>query len=168
MGLPVSVMSDLRCEYSGVPIHVARPQPGRAYFSCTGCAIASRIPVSADGNFPINRTLIGVLALGLVFFNQALFWLLAVLLKGQGKTVVSERFLIGSLAVGGALWLVLAIAQWRATGGGRATDWLVIGVTGALGAAGVVAVSPGCMLAAVTLLAAWGVRGLGKRTGEKK
>jgi len=59
-------MSELSCHYSGVPIHVARPQPGRAYFSCSGCAIASRIPVDAQGNFPINRTLVAVLGFGVV------------------------------------------------------------------------------------------------------
>jgi len=153
-------MSDQRCQYSGAPIHVARPQPGRAYFSCTACAVASRIPVNADGNFTINRMLITVLAFGLAIFNQALFWLLAVLLVGRDKPVVAERFVVGSLALGGVLWLILVIAQWRATGGGRLADWAVVVLTGLVGAAGVVAHSPGCMLAAVGLLTIWGVRGV--------
>ena len=153
-------MSELRCQYSGVPIHVARPQPNRAYFSCTGCAIASRIPVDAQGNFPINRTLIAVLAGALIIFNQGLFWLLAVLLAGQGREVVAGRFLNPSLAVGGAMWLLLVIAQWRSTGGGRWTDWLVVQLTAVLLAFGVVTHSPGCVLASVVVLVAWAARGL--------
>jgi hypothetical protein len=153
-------MSDLRCQYSGVPIHVARPQPGRAYFSCTGCALAHRVPVDAQGNFPINRTLIAVLGVGLVVFNQMLFWLLAVLLAGRNREVPATRFLVASLAVGVAMWLLLVVAQWKATGGGRWTDWLVVVFTGALAGAGVTLASPGCLAASVLLLIAWGLRGL--------
>lgn len=153
-------MSELHCEYSGVPIHVARPQPGRKYFSCIGCALASRVPVDEQGNFPINRTLIAVLLGGLVIFNQGLFWLLAWLLAGQGRQVVSDRFVVASLAVGGAMWFLLVVTQWRATGGGRWTDWLVVQLTAVLLAFGVVMQSPGCVLAAVITVVAWGARGL--------
>lgn len=156
-------MSELRCQYSGVPIQVARPQPGRAYFSCTGCFIRSRIPVDSSGNFPINRTLIALLAGGLAFFNQALFWLLAILLSGQGREAVAGRFVVASLALGCALWQLLAILQWRTTGGGRWTDKLAVMFTGLICAAGVIIASPGCVVGAVFLLAAWGIRGLRKK-----
>lgn len=128
--------------------------------SSIGVAVRSRIPVDAQGNFPINRTLIAVLGFALAFFNQALFWLLAVLLAGQGRDIVAGRFLVASLVLGAALWFVLTVVQWRATGGGRATDWMVVALTGLLGAAGVASESPGCLIASVLLLTAWGSRGL--------
>jgi hypothetical protein len=156
-------MSELRCQYSGVPIHVVRPLPGRDYFSCTGCFLASRIRIDEKGNFPITRTLLAVLAGGLLFFNQALFWLLSVLLAGQGRTIVSKRFLVASLALGVALWLVLAVTQSRATGGGCRMDRLVVALTGGLAALGVWLASPGCVLGAVFLLGAWGSRGVKRR-----
>jgi hypothetical protein len=153
-------MSELRCQYSGVPIQVARPQPGRAYFSCSGCAVASGIPVDAQGNFPINRTLIAVLGFGVVVFNQLLFWLLAVLLAARNREVAAERFVFASLAIGVALWLLLVILQWRVTGGGRRTDRVMVAITGALLATGVAVASPGCVAGAVLGLIAWGGRGL--------
>ncbi|MDF3058332.1 MAG: hypothetical protein K0R17_2547 [Rariglobus sp.] len=137
----------------------------RDQYSCTGSFLASRIPVDENGNFPINRTLIAVLAGGLLFFNQGLFWLLAELLAGQGRDVVANRFLVASLAVGAGLWLVLTLVQAKATGGGRMSDWLVVALTGGLGAAGLLAKSPACLVAAVLLLMVWGLRGL-KRPGN--
>jgi len=139
---------------------------GGVRFVSTGAAIRSRIPVSADGNFPINKTLIGVLALGLAIFNQALFWLLAVLLAGRGNTVTAARFVIASVALGAVLWALLAVLQWRATDGGNAADKGVLVLTAALCAGSVWLVSPVCGLAAVAVLTAWSVRGLfGKPAG---
>ncbi|HEY8932831.1 MAG TPA: hypothetical protein VIM44_05925 [Rariglobus sp.] len=133
--------------------------------SCIGRAIASRIPVDAQGNFPINRTLIAVLAFGLALFNQALFWLLAVLIRGQGRPVPADRFLFASVWLGAALWLILVVLQTRVTGGGRRNDWLVMLLTGGLLGAGVTTISPGCALMAVGLLTAWNLRDLKKQDG---
>lgn len=130
------------------------------YFKSTGAAIRSRIPVDAQGNFPINRTLIAVLAFGLALFNQALFWLLAVLIEGQGRPVPAGRFLLASVILGALLWLILAVAQVRFTGPGKPMDWMVLASTGALLGAGMVMMSPGCALAATGLLTAWSARGL--------
>ncbi len=129
-------------------------------FSSIGAAVRSRIPVDAQGNFPINRTLIAVLAFALALFNQALFWLLAVLIQGQGRPVPAGRFLVASLGVGAALWIILVLLQVRFIGGGRRTDWLVTGLTGGLLAAGIAGTSPGCALAATGLFTAWASRGL--------
>lgn len=153
-------MSDPHSQRSGGAIPVARAQSGRPYFSCTACAIAARIPVDAEGNYPITRTLVAVLVAAVLFFNQVLFWLLTLSLFRQNRMIAAERFVFVSLALGGALWLVLVVAQWRATGGGNWTDRLVIALTGLLGAAGVFIGSPGSMVAAVGLLAVWGLRGL--------
>ncbi len=128
-------------------------------FSSIGAAVRSRIPVDAQGNFPINRTLIAVLAFALALFNQALFWLLAVLIQGQGRPVPAGRFLVASLGVGAALWLILVLLQVRFTDS-RRNDWLVTGLTGGLLAAGIAGTSPGCALAGTGLFTAWAARGL--------
>lgn len=153
-----AVSAGLRCAYSGVPIHVSNPQPGRAYFVTSACAIKSRIPVDAEGNFPINRPLIAVLTVSMLIFNQALFWLLAVLMDGRGKVVGGKRFLVASVALGAALWLLLAVFQWRSTGGGSVADKVVLALTAALVALGVIGTSPACSLGGVALLVAWGLR----------
>ena len=129
-------------------------------FASTGEAIRSRIPVDANGNFPVNRTLTGVLVLGVAFFNQVIFWPLAVQLAGRGNEITSARFVSASVWLGAVLWLVLAVLQWRVTRGGGGMDKAVLVLTGLLCAGGVWAVSPGCGVASVGLLTAWGVRGV--------
>jgi hypothetical protein len=135
--------------------------PGKR-FTGIGSAVASGIPVDAQGNFPVNRVLIAVLVFGFALFNQALCWLLAVLLHGRDQTVVADRFQWASLGLGGALWLLLVVVHVRVTGGGR-KDLPVIMLTGVLTAAGWVAVSPGCVLGAVLMLTAWSARDFKKQ-----
>lgn len=156
-------MSELRCHYSGVPIEVKNPVPGRPYFSCSGCLVAGRLKVDAQGDFPVTPTLLALLAGGLVFFNQGLFWLLSALVRGRGRDATAGYFLTGSLALGVALWVVLVLIQWHATGGGRLADRAVAAFTGLLCLAGAIAGSGACAFAAVMLLAAWGLRGLRHR-----
>lgn len=128
-----------------------------------GEAVARRISVDKQGNFPITGTLIAVLGYGLGVFNQALFWLLALILGGQGRAVPSGRFMQASLALGALLWLVLVVMQVRVTAGGRRVDLLAIMLTGCLVAAGQVTMSPGCVLAGVGLLVIWNLRGLRRK-----
>lgn len=135
-------------------------------FASAGAAIRSRIPVDRDGNFPINRMLIGVLTFGVALFNQGLFWLLAVLLAGRGSELTAARFVIASVALGAVLWVILAVLQWRVTRGGGGADKGVLVLTAALCAGGVWAVSPACGLASTGLLTVWSARGLlGKQAG---
>jgi hypothetical protein len=134
-------------------------------FLSIGQAVRSRIPVDAQGNFPINRTLIAVLAFGVAVFNQGLFWLLAVLMAGRGQTVGAGRFVLASLGLGAVLWLVLVAVQARVTGGGSRRDWLVVCLTAVLLSFGWVATSPGCVVAAVGGLTLWSARGFKKQEG---
>ena len=83
-----------------------------------------------------------VLIFGVALLNQALFWLLAVLLQGQERLVAAGRFWWASLGLGAVLWLILVIAHVRVTGGGSRKDLLVVMLTGVLIAAGLVAGSP--------------------------
>lgn len=133
----------------------------RGQFSSIGAAIASRIPVDAQGNFPVNRTLVAVLAFGLAFFNEALFWLLA----HVGREAVAGRFLLGSIGLGVVLWLTLVVVQVRVTGGANRAGWLVTVLTGGLVVTGVLMTTPACVLAGVGLLTAWSARGIKKGVG---
>ena len=118
----------------------------------------ARIPVDAQGNFPINATLIATLATGVLFFNQLLFWLLAWILAGRGRDVTAHRCLLGSLVIGLVVWLILAWAQKWATGGGRLADWLIIALTGVLVGLGAAMETPACQAAGVALLIGWSAR----------
>ena len=131
----------------------------RPSFASIGSAAASHIRMDAQGNFPITRVLIAVLIFGVALLNQALFWLLAVLLQGQERLVAAGRFWWASLGLGAVLWLILVIAHVRVTGGGSRKDLLVVMLTGVLIAAGLVAGSPGCVLGGAGLLTLWCARG---------
>jgi len=157
-------MSRIACHYCGLPVNVARAQPGREYFCCPGCAIASRVPMDENGRFPANPTLLAALAAGFVFFNQLLFWLLATLLTKEGNLPMSGRFETASLALGAAVWTALVVAQWR-LGARRWTDAVVAALTAASLSLGLAARSPACAAAACAALVAWSARGfLRKKT----
>jgi hypothetical protein len=134
----------------------------RTRFTGIGNAVANRIPVDAQGNFPINRVLIAVLTFGVAFFNQGLFWLLAVLLQSQERLALAGRFLWASLGLGAALWAILLVVHLSVTGGGSRKDLLVVMLTGVVVAAGLVTASPGCVLGGVGLLTVWCARGFKK------
>lgn len=159
------------CEHCGLPFGVARVAPGRAVYCCSGCALAARVTAGADGRGPVNPALVTALGLGFGFFNQVLFWMLAILLARQNEAagaLHAGRFALASLAIGAALWLAMGILQLRA-GARRAVDgcFLVIGCAG-LGWAWASA-RPGLAVAVNLGLAAWSFRGLarGKTSGKK-
>ena len=160
-------MNKVVCHYCGLPFKAVRVQPGREYFCCSGCAIASRVPVAADGRFPTNPTLLTALGVGFVFFNQLMFALLAVLLVREGRLPVAARFETASLAAGALVWLALVAAQWQ-LGARRRVDTLVVLLTSGLLASAFAAGSPACAAAANAALVAWSVRGfLKKKTPAK-
>ena len=160
-------MNKVSCHYCGLPFKVVRVQPGREYFCCSGCAIASRVPVAADGRFPANPTLLTALGVGFVFFNQLMFWLMSVLLVREGRLPVAGRFEAASLAAGALVWLVLVLAQWR-LGARRSVDILVAVLTAGLLASGFATGSLPCAGAANAALVAWSARGfLKKKTPVK-
>ena len=160
-------MTQVSCHYCGLPFKVRRVEPGRSYYCCSGCAIASRVPVDTQGNFPITPALIGALTVGFLFFNQLLFWLLAVLLAGEGRADTAENFALASWLVGAAVWLTLAVAPLRAHGW-RAADAVVAVLALALGGAGAATGSLGCAALANGAILAWSVRGLLKKKTRRK
>jgi len=75
--------------------------------------MASRVPVDDKGQFPVNAHLVSALGVGFLFFNELLFWLVAELLVREGRMALAVRFfwLAGGAAL--AVWLALAVLQWR-------------------------------------------------------
>lgn len=127
--------------------------------------MAARVSVSASGQVPVNPALVSALGLGFVFFNQVLFWLLAILLARQtdvNASLNAGRFLLASLALASAVWLALAIFQRRA-GVRRRVDGVVFAAAffgiGAAWASG----RPEFAVFANGLLAAWALRGLARK-----
>ena len=160
-------MSKVSCHYCVLPFNAVRVQPGREYFCCSGCALASRVPVDEDGKFPVNPPLVAAMAVGFLFFNQLLFWLLETLLVREGRLAVAGRFEAASLALGGIAWLALVVIQWR-LGARRWIDAAVVVLTAGLLANGGVSGSPACAAGAGFGLLAWSARGfLKKKTPDK-
>lgn len=155
-------MTPVACRYCGLPFKVRRVEPGRDYFCCTGCAMLARVPVDAQGQFPVNAQLISALVTGFLYFNQLLFWLLGVLLaRDEAQAALATRFLWLAAAAAFVVWVAVLMVQLREKSA-RAGDFIV--ATLALAAHGVAfrALPPSavCMAVANALLLLWGVRGL--------
>ena len=158
------------CEHCGLPFFVGRVAPGKPVYCCSGCALAARVPVDAQGQFPVNAALVSALGVGFVFFNQALFWMLALLLARQSDEASATnagRLILASLGAGAVVWLALMFFQARA-GALRAVDrvWLAasgvgLGWAAANGRAEIA-------LLCNTLLAAWALRGLARKKVSPK
>ncbi len=155
-------MTSVTCAYCGLPFKVRRAAPGRVVYCSTGCAVASRVPVDAKGDFPVNAALISALAIGFVYFNQLLFWGLATLLAGEGRTDAAATCVLVSWCAGAVMWLVLAVALMRSVPT-RAADLLLLGTSLALVVTGWRVGSLACAAGANGLLLAWSVRGLLKQ-----
>ena len=106
-------MDSVSCRYCGLPFRVRRVAPGRDYFCCTGCAMVSRLPIDEKGQFPVNAHLVSALVAGFLFFNELLFWLVAVLLVREGRMKLAVRFFWLTAGAALAVWLALAILQWK-------------------------------------------------------
>jgi peptidoglycan biosynthesis protein MviN/MurJ (putative lipid II flippase) len=155
-------MISVTCLHCGLPLRVARVTPDKPVYCCSGCALAARVPVDANGQYPVNGTLVTALGVGFVAFNQLLFWLLAVLLAREGQSQTAARLLLGSLAAGGLVWLALAWFQ-VAVGARQIWDIMFLALGACLIALGVIAREPCVALAGNLGLIAWSVRGLRRR-----
>lgn len=151
------------CEHCALPFTVARVAPGRPVYCCSGCALASRLPVGVNGHFPVNAALVVALGVGFVCFNQILFWLLAVLLaRTPAGLVNADSFTWASLGVGIAVWGALGIFQSRA-GARRGLDTVVLLGTALVIACGVLTLSPVIAVAGNAVFAVWALRGLARK-----
>jgi hypothetical protein len=153
------------CVHCRLPFSVGRVTPGRPVYCCSGCALAARVPVDAQGQFPVNGALVAALGVGFVFFNQVLFWLLAVLLaRTEDGAVNAGRFTWASLAVGALVWAALSVSQWRA-GARRVLDLAMPAAAAILFGFAVVSFAPLCAILGNAVLATWALRGLFRKRG---
>ena len=141
-------MHRVTCSFCGLPFSVRRVTPGADYFCCSGCALASRIPLGTSGQFPVSPGLVIALAFAFGLFNQALFGVLGGGVIAEGRIEVGARLQLVSLGIGGLLAcvgavfsvltrsrsagdlllapLVVAIALWFAWVGWRLEPGLVV------------------------------------------
>ena len=111
-----------------------------------------------------------VLGGGFVFFNQALFWMLAVVLERRvdpASVIYGGRLAMASLTLGAAVWLSVMFFQWKA-GVLRASDQAVLGLTGVALGWGFLHGMPGAALLGNLVLAAWALRGLARKKVSEK
>jgi hypothetical protein len=87
--------------------------------------MVSRLPIDDKGQYPINAHLVSALVAGFLFFNELLFWLVAVLLVREGRMALALRFfwLAGGAAL--AVWIALAVLQWREKAA-RTVDFVIM------------------------------------------
>jgi hypothetical protein len=154
-------MTRVSCHYCGLPFNVRRVEAGRDYFCCTGCAMLSRVPVDEKGQFPVNAHLVAVLVTGFLFFNQLLFWLVAVLLVRESKMALAVRVFWLSGGAAAAVWLALAIIQWKERSA-RGVDYVFMALGLVALAVAFRRLPPWPLELAITnaVLIAWSFRGL--------
>lgn len=157
-------MERVSCHYCGLPFNVRRVEPGRENFCCTGCAMLSRVPIDEKGQFPVNAHLLSALATGFLFFNEVLFWLVAVLLVRDGRMALAVRFFWLAASAALAVWGSLAFLLWKEKAA-RAADYVFMAV-------GLVVFAAACrrlppfpveMAVANVALIAWCFRGVFRR-----
>lgn len=157
-------MSQQHCDYCGQPFRVGEVDQDRDYFCSAGCAVRARVPVDAQGNYPVNADLIGTLAVGFLYFNQLLDWVLHALVAAQGKAFLAQRFIFAGVVLAVLVWLGVLLLQRRA-GPLRGKDYVVAAVSLALIAAAVreVPVAENLLAGANALVLIWAFRGVFRR-----
>jgi len=95
-------MPRVTCAFCGLPFSVRHAPEGAQHFCCSGCALASRIPVHGEA-LPVSRGLVIALALGFGLFNQLLFAIAGTAIAAEGRADVGARMLAVSAIVGAAL-----------------------------------------------------------------
>jgi len=99
-------MQKVSCSFCRLPFSVHRAEPGVDYYCCSGCALASRIPLGEAGRFPVSPGLVIALAFAFGLFNQLLFGVLGGAVVDEGRVEVGARLQMVSLLLGGAIVLV--------------------------------------------------------------
>ena len=154
------IMPRIQCSYCGLPFTVRQVEAGRACYCCSGCALASRLPpVGEGGQFPVTPALIAALGVGFAFFNEVLFWTLALLLIRDNRVETAMLFVRVSAGLGVLVWAAAVAGMWRAPVR-RWTDAVVaLATLGIIAAAVQPPLSAGCVAAANAALGLWLGRG---------
>lgn len=154
-------MAGINCRRCGQGFATPSITEGADYFCCAGCAIKHRVPVDAQGQFPVNAPLVSVLVLGFLFFNQLLFWMLSALVVHNGKPELAMRMQWVSAGLALLVWLGFVMISLRERVMRRADYGVALGLLG-LHALALCAVPPYvvCMAGANLLFILWCARGL--------
>lgn len=145
-------MEKVPCTFCGLPVRVSSKVPDQPVYCCSGCALAAQIPMGENG-LPISGQLIAALAIGFGYFNQFLFWSLALALRGEGRDVLAGRFDLVTLVVG-IVVLIGTAAVFLAAKVHRWTDWALFAIVAILTlATGWVGLQQGLTSAVVGILA---------------
>jgi len=126
-------MQKVACSFCGLPFSVYRAEPGVDYFCCSGCALASRIPLGTRGQFPVSAGLIVALAFAFGLFNQFLFGVLGSAVIDEGRVEVGARLQLVAIILGGAIVLVgtaFALVSRGRSGGDAIIAPLVLVICG--------------------------------------
>src|SRR5512142_1967604 len=98
-------MPQVQCQYCGLPFNVRRIEPGRRYFCCSGCALVSRLPPGGvEGRYPVIPALVEGLAVGVLFFNELLFWSLGLEVAREGRLETAQSLSYVSTGLGLVVW----------------------------------------------------------------
>jgi hypothetical protein len=115
--------------------------------------------VDQSGQFPVTPALIAALGVGFAFFNEVLFWTLALLLIRDNRAETALLFVRVSAGLGVLVWAAAVAGMWRAPVR-RWTDAVVaLATLGAIAAAVQPKLSAGCVVAADAALGLWLARG---------
>ncbi|MGA2444765.1 MAG: hypothetical protein ABSG50_04950 [Opitutaceae bacterium] len=162
-------MPRIQCSYCGLPFKVRQVEAGRAYYCCSGCALASRLPPAGEGGqFPVTPALVAALGVGFGFFNEVLFWTLALELAREDRADIALLFARVSAGLGVLVWVAAAVGMWRAPVR-RWTDAVVaLATLGVIAAAIQPKLSAGCVVAANSAQGLWLARGWCKQKFIRK
>jgi len=155
-------MAQSICQHCGQVFTASKKvRKGDETFCNAGCGVRARVPVDAQGNFPVNQHLIAVLSVAFLFFNQVLTASLSALLGHRGRVEISLKLAWISFGLGVLVWLATWVIQKREAVL-RVTDVVFAGLTLAMLGAAAWKTAPrmGLALAAVSILLVWNFRGL--------
>lgn len=157
-------MPQVQCQYCGLPFRVRRIEAGRAYYCCSGCALVSRLPPGGvEGRYPVVPLLVAGLAVAFMYFNEVLFWTLALEIAREHRPETALAFARLSTGLGFLVWAALVFGLGRAAVN-RWSDALMMAATGALVVTAIwPPLSAGGIAGANAALGLWVVRGWGKQ-----
>ncbi len=161
-------MPRVNCSFCRLPFSVRQVRPDVDYFCCSGCALASRIPVN-EGQLPVSPALLAALGVGFGLFNQILFAVLGGAVIGEGRVETGVKLVWISFALGAcvfaALMALVALARprrWTDLAAALPTVGLCV-VAAARVVNGAIEPAGWLLLAGNAWFAAWLARGWARR-----
>lgn len=157
-------MPAVSCVHCGGAIRGARAEIDAPACCCGGCALRARVPVDAQGNFPVNGSLSVALVIGFLFFNQLLAWGMGVLSARQGKISAVSKWFWAEEVLAVAVWLttLVVLVRWKVF---RRREFVVAVITGGsmVFAATQNQPVPAWFVVANAIWLTWGFRGIFRR-----